>query len=88
MATSTSELLASTPLITEIDEPLERLLAFEPVALPVISVYLNTQPDQHGRDPQVIPYLQREFKALARTWSAGSEERNSFDQDAEKIIAY
>ncbi len=83
MATSPTELLTA-----EMDEPLERLVAFEPVSLPVISVYLNTQPDQHGRDPQVIAYLQREFKALTRTWDPGSEERKSFDQDAEKIIAY
>lgn len=88
MSTSPSEPLTQAPLISEIEEPLERLVAFEPVALPVISVYLNTQPDQHGRDPEVIPYLQREFKALARTWAASSDERKSFDRDVEKIIAY
>jgi peptide subunit release factor 1 (eRF1) len=76
------------PLVAAIDEPFERLLAFEPVALPVVSVYLNAQPDQHGRDQEMMPYLQREFKALARTWSASSEERKSFDRDVEKILAY
>ena len=76
------------PLVATIDEPLERLVAFEPVPLPVLSVYLNTQPDQHGRDPELISYLQREFKALARTWPASSPERNSFDEDVERIIAY
>jgi hypothetical protein len=39
-----------------------------------LSVYLNTQPDQHGRTPDAAPYLQREFKALARTWAPGSPE--------------
>jgi len=54
----------------------------------VLSVYLNTQADQHGRTPDVTPYLNREFKALARTWAAGSEERHSFDRDVERILAY
>jgi peptide subunit release factor 1 (eRF1) len=83
MSTQTSE-----PLVTAIDEPLDRLLAFEPTSLPVISVYLNTQPDAHGRDPELLPYLQREFKAVANTWPASSPERKSFDQDGERILAY
>src|SRR5579872_2961221 len=78
----TSELTAS------IDEQLERLLAFEPTVLPVLSLYLNTQPDQHGRDPDVKAYLQREFKSLARTWPASSPERQSFDRDVERILTY
>ncbi len=70
------------------DDALSRLLAFVRTTLPVLSVYLNTQPDQHGRDPELKPYLQREFKALARTWQASSPERQSFDRDAERILAY
>ena len=76
------------PLATDLEEPLARLVAFEPTSLPVLSVYLNTQPDQHGRAPDVTPYLNREFKALARTWAVGSEERHSFDRDVERILAY
>jgi peptide subunit release factor 1 (eRF1) len=83
MSTSSAE-----PLVATMVEPLERLVAFEPVPLPVISVYLNTQSDQHGRDPEVVPYLEREFKTLARTWPAGSPEHKSFDQDVERIVAY
>ena len=75
-------------LATNIEEPLARLVAFEPTTFPVLSVYLNTQPDQHGRTPEAMPYLHREFKALARTWSPGSPERHSFDRDVERIIAY
>src|SRR6202453_4405112 len=75
-------------LATTLDEPLERLVAFEPTTLPVLSVYLNTQPDQHGRAPETGPYLQREFKALARTWESSSPERQSFDQDVERIPSF
>ncbi len=63
-------------------------MAFEPTALPVLSVYLNTQPDQHGRTPDTVPYLHREFKALARTWEPNPPERHSFDRDVERIISY
>jgi peptide subunit release factor 1 (eRF1) len=70
------------------EEPLARLVAFEPTTLPVVSVYLNTQPDGHGRTPDSAPYLHREFKALARTWAPGSPERHSFDRDVERIVSY
>ncbi|HEY3825366.1 MAG TPA: Vms1/Ankzf1 family peptidyl-tRNA hydrolase [Bryobacteraceae bacterium] len=75
-------------LVTTIEEPLARLVAFEPTTFPVLSVYLNTQPDQHGRDPDAAPYLQREFKALARTWAPSSPERQSFDRDTDRILSY
>jgi hypothetical protein len=75
-------------LATTMEEPLARLVAFEPTTLPVVSVYLNTQPDQHGRAPDAAPYLHREFKALARTWAPGSPERHSFDRDVERIVSY
>jgi peptide subunit release factor 1 (eRF1) len=83
MSTETVDLLA-----TSIEEPLARLVAFEPTALPVVSIYLNMQPDDHGRDIDAVPYLQREFKALARTWQSGSPERESFDRDVERITSY
>jgi hypothetical protein len=70
------------------EEHLARLEAFEPTALPVLSIYLNTQPDEHGRAPDAVPYLHREFKTIARTWAPGSPERHSFDKDVERIVAY
>jgi peptide subunit release factor 1 (eRF1) len=75
-------------LAVSLEEPLERLVAFEPTTFSVLSVYLNTQPDQHGRAPDPAPYLHREFKVLARTWAPNSPERQSFDQDVERIISY
>jgi hypothetical protein len=75
------------PLATTMDEPLARLVAFEATTFPVLSVYLNSQSDQHGRTPDVVPYLHREFKALARTWAPSSPERHSFDQDVERIVS-
>lgn len=79
---------ALSVLALNLEEPLARLVAFEPTTFPVLSVYLNTQPDQHGRMHDAAPYLEREFKALARTWLPGSPERLSFDSDAERIVSW
>src|SRR5579859_870734 len=83
MPSTITEQLAAT-----IEEPLARLVAFEPTTFPVLSVYLNTQPDQHGRTSDAAPYLLREFKALARTWAPGSPEHHSFDRDVDRIVSY
>jgi len=56
MASTITEQLA-----TFIEEPLSRLVAFEPTTFPVLSVYLNTQPDQHGRTPSSRQNLSAEF---------------------------
>ncbi|MGD1097943.1 MAG: Vms1/Ankzf1 family peptidyl-tRNA hydrolase [Bryobacteraceae bacterium] len=83
MASTITEQLA-----TSMGAPLDRLVAFEPTTFPVLSVYLNTQPDQHGRAPDAALYLHREFKSLVRTWVPSSPERHSFDRDAERIVSY
>jgi peptide subunit release factor 1 (eRF1) len=76
------------PLASTMEATFARLAAFEPTRFPVLSVYLNIQPDQHGRAPDPAPHLHREFKALSRTWAPGSPERHSFDRDVERIVAY
>jgi peptide chain release factor subunit 1 len=68
-------------------EQLERLAAFEPAPYPVISLYLNTQPGQHGRD-QHQAFIRKEFKARSRTYPPNSSERESLDRDLEKISRY
>ena len=78
----------ASPLETTLAQPLARLMALEATAFPVLSVYLNTQPDQHGHAADPLPLLHRELKALARTWQASSPQRHSFDRDAERILSY
>ena len=70
-----------------LSEQLDRLAAFEPAPYPVVSLYLNTQPGQHGRD-QHQAFIRKEFKARSRTYPAGSPERESLDRDLEKISQY
>jgi peptide chain release factor subunit 1 len=66
---------------------LDRLVTFEPTPFPVISVYLNTQADQHGRD-NFDAFVRRELKARAKRWTMRTPERESFDHDAERINEY
>lgn len=70
-----------------ITEQLDRMARFEPVPYPVVSLYLNTQPNEHGRD-QYQTFVRQEFKARSRTYPAGSPERESLDRDLEKITRY
>lgn len=72
---------------SSIDETLDRLARFEPSPLPVISLYLNLQADQHGK-ANYAPFLKKELAARARTYAPGSPERVSFDQDADRIAQH
>ncbi len=68
-------------------EVLDRLAAFEPTPFPVISLYLNTQADEHGRD-NFDAFVRHEFKLRAKNWRPRTPERESFDRDVERIGEY
>ena len=70
-----------------VKEQLDRLAAFEPAPYPVVSLYLNTQPGQTGRD-QFHTFVRKEFAARGRTYPAGSPERESLDKDLERISRF
>jgi peptide subunit release factor 1 (eRF1) len=79
--------LSSAPSATDLESQFQRLLDFEPTTLPVISLYLNTQSDDHGR-AQFEGFLEREFGARSRTFSASSPDAESFSSDTERIRQY
>ena len=70
-----------------VKDQLDRLAAFEPAPYPVVSLYLNTQPGPTGRD-QFNTFVRKEFAARSRTYAAGSPERESLDQDLERIAGF
>jgi peptide subunit release factor 1 (eRF1) len=70
-----------------LNETIDKLAAFEPTDLPVISLYLNAQADQHGRD-NFDAFVRKEFKAKSQTFPSRSPARLSFDKDSERITAY
>ena len=70
-----------------VKDQLDRLAAFEPAPYPVVSLYLNTQPGQTGRD-QFHTFVRKEFAARGKTYPAGSPERESLDKDLERISSF
>jgi peptide chain release factor subunit 1 len=66
---------------------LDRLVAFDSGPYPVISLYLNMQPDQHGRD-NFDSFLRKALTDRLRTYGAHGPERHSLERDAVKIRAF
>jgi len=72
---------------TTLKDDLDELAAFEPNAFPFISLYLNLQPDQHGRD-QFMPFVRKEFTERAKSFPKNSLELASFKLAGTRIMAY
>jgi peptide chain release factor subunit 1 len=70
-----------------LEQIIDRLAGFEPVGLPVVSLYLNAQANENGRQ-DFERFLRKEFSERARTFKAHSPERESFERDVERINAY
>jgi peptide chain release factor subunit 1 len=66
---------------------LDQLAAFIPTTLPVLSLYLNAQADQHGRD-SFAAFVRKELPARAKTYPLRSPARASIDRDTERIQKY
>lgn len=68
-------------------ETLDRLGRLEPVPFPVISLYLDAQPDTRGKD-HYGPFLKKELRGRMEELEPRSAERESFEKDVEKIESY
>jgi peptide chain release factor subunit 1 len=71
----------------ELDELMKRLTAFDPAGFPVISLYLNAQSDEHGRD-HFDRFVRKQCEEIAKTFPPRTRARASFDRDAERIKYY
>ncbi len=66
----------------------EKLIAFEPQHdLPVVSLYLNAQADQHGRR-NFHPFVRKQFSERAKTFPVDTPQRVSLDADFVRINSY
>lgn len=70
-----------------LNDQLDRLATFEQSPYPVISLYLNTQPDGRGRD-NFQTFVRKELKARSQTYPARSPEREMLERDMERIAAF
>lgn len=77
----------SPALATPLREQLEKLAAFEPQDLPVLSLYLNLAADQHGRD-RYDAFIRKAFADRQKAFKDNTPARSSFDRDVERIQAY
>jgi peptide chain release factor subunit 1 len=75
------------PILDPLSTHLDRLAVLDTGPFPVISLYLNMQPDQHGRD-HCEPFLRKELAGRVRTYPASGPERESLEKDAETIRRY
>jgi peptide chain release factor subunit 1 len=75
------------PTLQQISAQLDRLATLEPGPFPIVSLYLNMQPNQNGRD-HFDPFLRKELAERLRTYPASGPERESLERDAEKIREY
>lgn len=75
----------TTALDTPLREQLDRLAAFEPSDLPVLSLYLDMRPDQNGR-PNYDTFLRKTLTDRIRTLRGAA--RQSVERDVERINAY
>ena len=65
----------------------EKLAAYEPQGVPVVSLYLNLAPDQHGRD-NYDAFLRKAFAEHLKAFKESSAERASLERDQERITTY
>src|SRR5258706_3843662 len=72
------------PTTEQLSRQLDRLASVDAAPFPVISLYLNLQPDEHGRD-RFAPFLRKELAERVQTYPAKGPERDSLEQDAAKI---
>ena len=66
---------------------LKNLSSIESTEFPFISVYLNAEPNQHGRDDFNI-FLKKQLSEHQDKFKEDSKERESFDKDMERISRY
>lgn len=66
---------------------LERLLNFEPVEAPVISLYLDARADQHGQQ-NFLPFVRKQLTNRIKSYDNQSDEQTSLEEDFVRIVRY
>lgn len=68
----------------KLNDLVQKLAAFEPNGFPVVSLYLNAQANENGRDEYEI-WLRQEIAGLSESFEEDSAEAQSIKEDIEKI---
>jgi hypothetical protein len=70
-----------------VDELVDRLARFEPAGSPVLSLFVDTRPNDQGRDAFEGP-IRKALRARGESFAPRSEERAGYDRDAERILEW
>src|SRR5918997_1737773 len=79
--------LTGARMPTLLQNQFDRLVSFPPTTFPVLSLYLNAQPNEHGHD-DVERFLRLELPARGRTFEPRSADRESNDRDVDRIQSW
>jgi peptide chain release factor subunit 1 len=71
----------------KLNDLLQKLIAVEPSGFPFLSVYLNAEPNEQGRDAYG-GWLKRELSEQAANYAQDSAEAESFNADVERIMNF
>ena len=71
----------------KLSDVLNRLIEFDSGGMPVVSLYLNAQANEQGRD-QYDRFIRREFSARRKTFEPNTPAGESFQRDATRIEEY
>jgi len=66
---------------------LDKLLNFDPVDAPVISLYLDARADQHGQQ-NFLPFVRKQLTSRIKSYDNQSEEQQSLEEDFVRIMRY
>lgn len=75
------EMTTATPSLAQ---ALDRLARREPVRSPLLSLYLNAQPDSRGKD-NYAAFVRKELRGRVEDFPPRSSERESIEKDAQAI---
>ncbi len=87
MSTVNPALDHQRPQKSQPQELFERLLRFDPVESPVLSLYLDSRVDEHGRR-NFSTFIRKHISERAKTYPAHSQERESIEADLTRILSY
>jgi peptide subunit release factor 1 (eRF1) len=87
MENGNADVAKQTTETTVPDKLLERLLNFEPIPAPVISLYLDARVNEHGQRTY-LPFVKKQLNERGKSYENGSEERQSFEEDFVRIMRY
>ena len=87
MENQTSDVAKQATKTSVPEKLLGRLLSFEPVPAPVISLYLDARADQHGQ-ANFLPFVRKQLSERCKSYENQSDERLSFEEDFVRIVRY